>query len=86
MKLPSGGELFADVTTGYGPECFTIPGRPERRAVPAVRSTTTRGGRWATAWASSRSCDHDGKGKLAFEDRPYVIMNDHAYVDLGAFR
>ena len=24
---PSGGELYADVTTGYGPECFTIRGR-----------------------------------------------------------
>src|SRR5262249_8254922 len=22
--LPSGGELYADVTTGYGPECFGI--------------------------------------------------------------
>jgi hypothetical protein len=28
---------------------------------------------------------HDGKGGLRFEDRPYMIMNDHAYVDLGAF-
>ena len=28
MKLASGGELYADVTTGYGPECFTIPGTP----------------------------------------------------------
>jgi hypothetical protein len=28
---------------------------------------------------------HDGNGGLAFEDRPYVIMHDHAYVDLGSF-
>ncbi|WP_428269307.1 VIT domain-containing protein [Haliangium sp.] len=28
-RLPSGGELYADVTTGYGPECFTIPGTPQ---------------------------------------------------------
>ena len=27
----------------------------------------------------------DGKGKLGFDDWPYVIMNDHAYVDLGKF-
>jgi hypothetical protein len=27
----------------------------------------------------------DGQGGLSFEDRPYVIMNDHAFVDLGAF-
>ena len=30
--LRSGGELYADVTTGYGPECFTIEGTP--RAYP----------------------------------------------------
>jgi outer membrane biosynthesis protein TonB len=28
MELPSGGELFADITDGYGPECFMIPGKP----------------------------------------------------------
>src|SRR5207249_4596887 len=25
-ELASGGALYADVTTGYGPECFTIRG------------------------------------------------------------
>ena len=28
----------------------------------------------------------DGKGHITFEDRPYVIMNDHAYADLGVIR
>ena len=28
---------------------------------------------------------HDGKGGLVFDDRPYVIMTNHAYVDLGSF-
>jgi hypothetical protein len=27
---------------------------------------------------------HDGKGNLTFEHRPYVAMNDRAYVDLGS--
>jgi hypothetical protein len=26
---------------------------------------------------------HDGKGHLAFEHRPYVVMVDGAFVDLG---
>ena len=26
---------------------------------------------------------HDGKGGLGFEERPFVIMTDGAYVDLG---
>lgn len=28
---------------------------------------------------------HDGRGHLSFEERPYVVMNDSAYVDLGSF-
>ena len=32
--LKSGGDLYADVTTGYGPECFTIRGNRKNRAVP----------------------------------------------------
>ena len=27
--------------------------------------------------------EHDGRGGLRFEERPYVVMADHAYVDLG---
>jgi hypothetical protein len=27
--------------------------------------------------------EHDGNGKLSFEERPFVVMIDHAYVDMG---
>ena len=27
--------------------------------------------------------DHDGQGGLRFEERPFVVMVDGAYVDLG---
>ena len=57
-----------------------------RRARTSSRSTTTRRARWATAWACSRSRRFDGKGGLTFEDRPYVIMVDHAFVDLGTYK
>ena len=33
-ELPSGGELFADVTTGYGPECFAVSRPAGRGAAP----------------------------------------------------
>jgi len=26
---------------------------------------------------------HDGEGKIDFDSRPFVVMNDRAYVDLG---
>jgi hypothetical protein len=28
--------------------------------------------------------DHDGAGGLTFKERPFVVMNDGAFVDLGA--
>jgi hypothetical protein len=28
--------------------------------------------------------DHDGKGGLTFDERPFVVMTDRAFVELGA--
>ena len=83
-KLPSGGELYADVTTGYGPECFTIPGTP--RAGPYRLSINYYSqGPMGYGMGLLQIQRFDGKA-LTFDDRPYVIMNDHAFVDLGTFR
>ena len=30
--------------------------------------------------------EHDGKGGLQFDERPFVVMNDHAFVDLGTIK
>jgi hypothetical protein len=27
--------------------------------------------------------EHDGKGGLTLSERPYIVMKDHAFVDLG---
>ncbi|MCX5745331.1 MAG: AgmX/PglI C-terminal domain-containing protein [Proteobacteria bacterium] len=54
MTLPSGGELYADITTGYGRSASRS--RASRRRRPtSSRSTTTRRAPWATAWGCSRS-------------------------------
>ena len=29
---------------------------------------------------------HDGAGGLKFVERPFIVMNDHAYVDLGVIK
>jgi tetratricopeptide (TPR) repeat protein len=84
--LPSGGDLYADVTTGYGPECFTIRGPAAQRAFPY----------WLDAHYYSRGpmgygmgkveiIEHDGHGGLAWESRPFVVMQDQSDVDLGRF-
>jgi hypothetical protein len=29
--------------------------------------------------------DHDGEGGLHFEERPFVVMEDRAFVELGSY-
>lgn len=82
QNLPSGGNLYADVTTGYGPECFTIPGEP--KAFPySLRLHYYSRGPMGFGMGKLEVLEHDGKGKLTFEQRPFIVMNDGAYVDVG---
>jgi uncharacterized protein YfaP (DUF2135 family) len=83
-SLPSGGELYADVTTGYGPECFTVRAPAERRALPyRLQAHYYSRGPMGYGMGKLQIIDHDGKGGLRFEERPFVILEDGAYVDLG---
>ena len=84
-KLPSGGELYADVTTGYGPECFTVPGPASRRAAPyRLKAHYYSRGPMGYGMGLVQVVEHDGKGGLRVEPRPFVVMTDQAMVDLGA--
>jgi tetratricopeptide (TPR) repeat protein len=84
LPLESGGELYADVTTGYGPECFEIVGAPSagpyRLGVHYYRQ-----GPMGYGMGLLQIVRFDGR-TFAFEDRPYVIMQDEAYVSLGVMR
>ncbi|MBA3460728.1 MAG: hypothetical protein H0T46_12245 [Deltaproteobacteria bacterium] len=84
-QLPSGGELYADVTTGYGPEEFAIQGKPTAGPYKISINYYSQGP-MGYGMGLLQILRHDGKGKLTFQDRPYVIMNDHAYVDLGSYK
>jgi tetratricopeptide (TPR) repeat protein len=82
--LPSGGELYADVTTGYGPECFTIPLAASARSYPyKLQAHYYSRGPMGYGMGKLQIVEHDGKGGLRFEDRPYLVMRDGAFVDLG---
>jgi hypothetical protein len=84
-QLPSGGELYADITTGYGPECFAIPGTP--KAGPYRLSINYYSqGPMGYGMGLLQIQKFDGQGNLSFEDRPYVIMTNQAFVDLGTYR
>jgi hypothetical protein len=84
--LPSGGSLYADVTTGYGPECFTIRApRDKRQGGPyTLQANYYSRGPMGYGMGKLEIIEHDGAGHLTFEERPYVVMVDHAYVDLGS--
>ncbi len=83
-QLPSGGELYADVTTGYGPECFHIPLDNKTRAYPyTLQAHYYSRGPMGYGMGKLQIVEHDGKGGLKFVDRPFIIMVDRAYVDLG---
>jgi tetratricopeptide (TPR) repeat protein len=81
-ELPSGGDLYADVTTGYGPECFTIRGKPSSFPYRLQIHYYSRGP-MGYGMGKLEVIQHDGRGGLKFEERPYVVMNDRAFVDLG---
>jgi hypothetical protein len=84
-QLESGGALYADVTEGYGPECFTIPGVP--KAAPyTLRGHYYRRGPMGYGMGLLQVIRHDGKGTLTIEPRPFVVMVDQAYVDLGVVK
>jgi len=82
--LPSGGELYADVTTGYGPECFTVRGAPKASPYRLSAHYYSRGP-MGYGMGRIEAVEHDGQGRLRFDTRPFVVMNDGAYVNLGTF-
>jgi hypothetical protein len=81
-RLETGGELYADVTTGYGPECFTIRGHREGGPYRLQANYYSRGP-MGYGMGKLEVIEHDGRGGLRFEERPFVVMADHATVDLG---
>ena len=82
LQLASGGELYDDVTTGYGPECFTIEGKPTAFPYRLEAHYYSRGP-MGYGMGKLEVVQHDGEGHLKFEERPFVIMQDDAFVDLG---
>ncbi|APR79240.1 Hypothetical protein A7982_04587 [Minicystis rosea] len=85
-ELPSGGSLYADVTTGYGPECFTVPLAAHRRAPPyRLQAHYYARGPMGYGMGKLEILEHDGHGGLTFEERPFVVMQDRAFVELGSY-
>ena len=85
--LASGGDLYADITTGYGPECFTIrKPKAARAASYTLQANYYARGPMGYGMGKLEVIDHDGRGGLTFEEHPYVVMLDQAFVDLGVIK
>jgi tetratricopeptide (TPR) repeat protein len=85
MTLPSGGELYADVTTGYGPECFTVRNPAARDAAPyRLGVHYYNRGPMGYGMGTVQVVRHDGRGTVTIEPRPFVVMTDSAMVRLGS--
>jgi tetratricopeptide (TPR) repeat protein len=82
-ELASGGRLYHDVTNGYGPECFVIHGKPSDAPYRLAVHYYARGP-MGYGMGKVEIIEHDGQGTLRFDQRPFVVMNDQAFVDLGS--
>jgi outer membrane protein OmpA-like peptidoglycan-associated protein len=80
--LSAGGNLYADVTDGYGPEVFVVAGEAQAFTY-RVKVESYRQGPTGHAFGSVDIVRHDGRGGLTFDTRPFVIMTEGASVDLG---
>ncbi len=80
--LSTGGKLLADVTNGYGPECFAIQGRG--RGFPyTLFAHYYSQGPMGHSMGKLQIVAHDGAGRVAFEERPFAVMKNDAQVPLG---
>jgi hypothetical protein len=81
--LDGGGALYADVTEGYGPECFTVPG--QAKGFPyRLEANYYRRGPMGYGMGKVDVIQHDGKGNVKHEVRPYVVRKDGETVSLGS--
>ena len=83
-NLATGGSLYADITTGYGPECFTIS---KPKAYPyKVQAHYYRRGPMGYGMGVLHILKYSPKTGLKSEFRPFVVMKDGAFVELGKIK
>ena len=85
QTAPADAEVGPDVADGFGPEHTDIHGRSREREVHLWVDYQNRA-MMGTGFGQVDILEHDGAGRLSAETRPFVVMNEHATVDLGAYR
>lgn len=80
--LPSGGQLYEDVTNGYGPEVFNIPGKATAYPYRLGVKYYSRGA-MGFGLGTVQVIAHDGRGGLRFEFRPFAMLENRGVMPLG---
>ncbi|MDM8557455.1 VIT domain-containing protein [Candidatus Parabeggiatoa sp. HSG14] len=79
--LPTGGVLYADITTGYGHEYFSISAP---KAFPYnIQAHYNNMGPMGYSMGVVHLLDFKPKEGLQSEFRPFVVMKDNIFVELG---
>jgi len=80
-NLASGGTLYEDLTQGYGPECFTIK---NPQAFPyRMQAHYFSRGPMGYGMGNLQIIKTSQSGKIYIENRPFIIMQDEAFINLG---
>jgi len=81
-ELSSGGRLRDDLTDGFGPEVFAVD---DPKAFPyKVSVHYYRKGAMGVGLGTVQIIHRDAAGTITIDDRPFVIQNDDAMVELGS--
>jgi tetratricopeptide (TPR) repeat protein len=83
-KLATGGELYADVTTGYGPEVFAFTATPSAGPYKIWLDYYAQGP-MGYGMGMVQIQRFDPQRGITLDDRPYIIMTPHARADAGTF-
>jgi tetratricopeptide (TPR) repeat protein len=78
------GRLYENVTNGYGPEVYAVRGRVRAESY-GLGARYSRSGPMGLGMGKLQIVEHDGKGGLRFDERPFMLRGDGAYADLGTY-
>ncbi|HSO34044.1 MAG TPA: AgmX/PglI C-terminal domain-containing protein, partial [Labilithrix sp.] len=79
------GARLSTVDDGYGPELSTVAGSRQARRPTHAQVKLARRGPGGLPMGLVQVMEQDGRGHVSVRPRPFVLMNEGAELDLGAF-